>query len=150
MIHEESVMADPMPQPAPAPATDPALITFQVIEGGSRCQNQQLVDSLGYSYNIASKRSYATYWQCTHRPNKDNKCRASVVQRNGNFTIGSQQHNHNAESDKAAKIKIVAAIKKKALEEKFMPASKIVNEVNQSESTLFTLFLCMEVSELYV
>ena len=83
-------------------------------------------------------------------PNKDNKCRASVVQRNGNFTIGSQQHNHNAESDKAAKIKIVAAIKKKALEEKFMPASKIVNEVNQSESTLFTLFLCMEVSELYV
>ena len=150
VIHEESVMADPMPQPAPAPATDPALITFQVIEGGSRRQNQQLVDSRGYSYNIASKRSYSTYWQCTHLPNKDNKCRASVVQRNGNFTIGSQQHNHNAESDKAAKITIVAAIKKKALKEKFMPASKIVNEVNQSESTLFTLFLCMEVSELYV
>ena len=31
-----------------------------------------------------------------------------------------------------------------------MPASKIVNEINKSESTLFTLFLCMEVSELYV
>lgn len=149
-LSQGSVITDPMPQPAPAPANDPALITFQVIEGGSRRQNQQLVDSRGYSYNIASKRSYATYWQCTHRPNKDNKCRASVVQRNGNFTIGSQQHNHNAESDKAAKIKIVAAIKKKALEEKFMPAFKIVNEVNQSESTLFTLFLCMEVSELYV
>lgn len=126
VIHEESVMTDPMPQPAPAPATDPALITFQVVEGGSRRQNQQLVDSRGYSYNIASKRSYATYWQCTHRPNKDNKCCASVVQRNGNFTIGSQQHNHNAESDKAAKIKIVAAIKKKALEGKFMPASKLL------------------------
>ena len=88
-----------------------------------------LVDSLGFTYNLNGKRSYATYWQCTVRP-KDNPCKASVTQRDGRFQAGKNAHNHVAEVGAVKAKKIVSKVKEKALEDKFKPAAAIVNEVN--------------------
>lgn len=41
-----------------------------------------------FSYNIHSKRSYGTNWQCTVRPN-GNTGNASVVERNREYQAGS-------------------------------------------------------------
>ncbi|KXJ14014.1 hypothetical protein AC249_AIPGENE4116 [Exaiptasia diaphana] len=92
-------------------------------------RSRQLIDSRDFQYNISSVRSYATYWQCTQCPaNKALKCKGSVVERDGKFTCGKNQHNHDAEADMAQKVKIIAEIKRRAVKEKFLPASKIVND----------------------
>lgn len=103
-------------------------VTFQVIEKGTQRRKTSLVDSLGFTYNLQSRRSYATYWQCTVRP-KSNPCRASVIQRDGVFQPGKNAHNHVAEPGADIAAKIMAAVKDKALDDKFKPASAIVEEV---------------------
>ena len=80
------------------------------------------MDSLGYSYNVRSKRSYATYWQCTVRP-RGNACKATVIQRDGTFQAGANAHNHSSEPGAVTAAKIVKLVKEKALEDKFKPAS---------------------------
>ena len=103
-------------------------VTFQLVEEGSKRRKTKLVDSLGYSYNVRSKRSYATYWQCVVRP-RENACKATVIQRDGNFHSGENAHNHTAEVGAMTAAKIVNLVKEKALEDKFKPASAIVEEV---------------------
>ena len=44
-------------------------VTFHLVEQGTKRRKTMLVDSLGFTHNVNSKRSYATYWQCTVRPN---------------------------------------------------------------------------------
>lgn len=102
-------------------------VTFQLVEEGSKRRKTKLVDSLGYSYNVRSKRSYATYWQCVVRP-RENACKATVIQRDGNFHSGENAHNHTAEVGAMTAAKIVNLVKEKALEDKFKPASAIVEE----------------------
>ena len=103
-------------------------VTFQPVEEGSKRRKTKLVDSLGYSYNVRSKRSYATYWQCTVRP-RGNACKATVIQRDGTFQAGANAHNHYSEPGALTAAKIVKLVKEKALEDKFKPASAIVEEV---------------------
>ena len=96
-------------------------VTFQLIAA-------KLVDSLGCSYNVRSKRSYATYWQCTVRP-RGNACKATVIQRDRAFQAGTNAHNHSSEPGAVTAAKIVKLVKEKALEDKFKPASAVVEEV---------------------
>lgn len=112
---------------------------FQLVEEGTKRRRTKLVDSLGYNYNVTSKRSYATYWQCTHRP-KGNACRASVVQRDGTFKAGNAGHNHPAKAGTLRATKIIKAVKARALEEMSKPASAIVKEVNTNNCQEYLVF----------
>ena len=103
-------------------------VTFQLVGEGSKRRKTKLVDSLGYSYNVRSKRSYATYWQCTVRP-RGNACKATVIQQDGTFQAGANAHNHSSEPGAVTAAKIIKLVKEKALEDKFKPASAIVEEV---------------------
>lgn len=126
-IHEESSIMDPIPQPLAMPQAQP-VVTFEIVDEGSKRRKPKIVDSLGFSYNVLSRRKYATYWQCTVR-GKKNPCKASIIERDSTFTPGRAEHNHAAEIATATTAKIIAAVKKKAVNEKFMPANLIVNEV---------------------
>ena len=103
-------------------------ITFQVVEEGSKHHKTKLVDSLGYSYNVRSKWSYATYSQCTVRP-RGNACKATVIQQDGTFQAGTEAHNHSSEPEAVTAAKIVKLVKEKALEDKMKLASAMVGEV---------------------
>lgn len=85
-------------------------VTFQLVEEGSKRRKTKLVDSLGYSYNVRSKRSYSTYWQCVVRP-RGNACKATVIQRDGHFHSGDNGHNHPAEAGALKAAKIVNLVK---------------------------------------
>ena len=100
-------------------------VTFHTVESGTKRRKTSLIDSLGFSYNVHSRRPYATYWQCTV------PCKASVTERDGVFRPGQQSHNHTVEMGTATAAKIVSRVKSKALEEKFKPASAIVDEVTK-------------------
>ena len=103
-------------------------VTFELVEEGSKRRKTKLVGSLGLSYNVRSKRSYAKYWQCTVRP-RGNACKATVIQRDGTFQAETNVHNHSSEPGAVRAAKIVKLVKEKALEDKFKPASAIVEEV---------------------
>ena len=132
----ESSIAEPLPS-RDVIAHHRASVTYHLVEEGTKRGRAMLVDSLGFTYNVNAKRSYATYWQCTVRP-KGNPCKASVAERDGTFQAGKNSHNHSAEVGTATARKIVTTVKAKALENKFKPASAIVNEVINS------LVLCVK------
>ena len=60
---------------------------------------------------------------------RGNACKATVIQRDGNFRSGEIFHNHPAEAGAMTAAKIVNLVKENALENKFKPASAIVEEV---------------------
>ena len=103
-------------------------IAFQLVEEGTMHRKTKLVDSLRYSYNVRSKWSYATYWQCTVHP-RGNACKATVIQQDGTFQAGTKAHYHSSEPGAVTAAKIVKLVKEKALEDKFKPASAMVEEV---------------------
>lgn len=106
-----------------------APITYNIVDDGTKRRKAKLMDSIGFTYNVHSQRSYATYWQCTVRP-KGNPCKASVIERDGVYQVGKTVHNHQVEVGAFTAAKIMATVKTKALEDKFRPASAIVQEVN--------------------
>ncbi|RMX50850.1 hypothetical protein pdam_00017260 [Pocillopora damicornis] len=59
----------------------------------------------------------------------------TVAERDGTFHAGKNSHNHTAEFEAAIARKIVYTDKTKALENKFKPASAILNEVLSDELT---------------
>ena len=81
---EEPSILEPVPEEPPIVAEP---VTFTLVENGTSRGKTSLVDSLGFTYNVHSKRPYATYWQCTMRP-KGNPCKASVTERDGTFQAG--------------------------------------------------------------
>ncbi len=113
-------------------------VTYHVVENGTKRRKISLVDSVGFTYNVHSKRTYTTYWQCTVRP-KGNPCKASVIERNGSFQAGKSVHNHNVEAGALTAAKVVAEVKRKALEDKFRPALAIVDEVKKMFFNIFEL-----------
>ena len=121
----ESSIEDPVPGEVIAEIQP---VTFQIVESGTKRRKTSLIDSLGFSYNVHSRRPYATYWQCTVRP-KGSRCKASVTERDGVFRPGQHKHNHTVEVGAATAAKIVSRVKNKALEDKFKSASAIVDEV---------------------
>jgi hypothetical protein len=126
LLAEESSIQDP---PIGNIVVDHASVTYKIVDEGTKRRKICLLDSIGFSYNIHSKRSYATYWQCTVRP-KGNPCKASVIERNGAYQKGKSAHNHQVEAGAFTAAQVMATVKTKALEDKFRPASAIVEEVH--------------------
>ena len=124
--NEEPSILEPVPEGEPPLVTEP--VTFQLVERGTKRGKTSLVDSHGFTNNVHSRRPYATYWQCTMRP-KGNPCKASVTERDGTSQAGKSAHNHAVEMGAVTAAKIISTVKSKALEDKFKPASAIVNEV---------------------
>ena len=52
-----------------------------------------------------------------------------MTERDGTFQAGKSAHNHAVEMGAVTAAKIISTVKSKALEDKFKPASAIVNEV---------------------
>ena len=105
----------------------PPSITFQIVEGSSVRGQNKLFDSRGYSYCIKRRRPNATDWQCSIR-GKLNRCPGSVIQRSGSFHLGND-HNHVGNVGLPVAARVKTAIKRKAEDDIFRPASSIVNEV---------------------
>ena len=106
----------------------PEQLTYRTIDDGTIHRKKKLVDSRGFTYNVKERGKETTYWQCTVRP-KGNYCRATVIERNGQFVMGKQSHNHPPATGAVTATKIVAAVKEQALQDVFKPASAIVEEV---------------------
>ena len=123
------------PEPVPFHQQPDVPTSFHLVEEGSQRRKTKLVDSLGFSYNIRSKRPYATYWQCTVRP-KGNHCKATVIERVGVFTAGQAAHNHPQPVGTYTAAKIISTVKRKAVADVFKPASAIVDEVIVSKITI--------------
>ena len=87
---------------------------------------QSAIDSRGYSYNVKRRTKTAVIWQCTVR--KGNYCKAAVKEVDGAFHE-TQVHDHQPAVGAATVAKVVSAVKRKALENVFKPASAIVQEV---------------------
>lgn len=58
-----------------------------------------------------------------------NPCRATVIERGGEYILGKQQHNHNGQVGAEVAAKIISRVRKEAEVEYFKPASAIVNAV---------------------
>ena len=114
-----------MPEPCDITAQP---LTYHLVDSGTKRGRNKLVDNLGFTYNISRKRPYATYWQCTVRP-RGNQCKATVTERDGQFTAGKISHNHAVQVGALSSAKIVAEVKQKAMKDKYRPASAIVDEV---------------------
>ena len=84
------------------------------------------IDSRGYSYNVKRRTKTAVIWQCTVR--KGHYCKATVKEVDGAFHE-TQVHDHQPAVGAATAAKVVSAVKRKALEDIFKPASAIVQEV---------------------
>ncbi|XP_041353136.1 uncharacterized protein LOC121371368 [Gigantopelta aegis] len=90
-VHENSIQ-DPSPMEVPL---GPQEMAFRIIEKGTQRGKPLLVDSRGYTYTIQDGRKAPAlvYWWCSVR-SSNNRCRATVAQRNDTFQIGRHQHNH--------------------------------------------------------
>ncbi|RMX55459.1 hypothetical protein pdam_00024764 [Pocillopora damicornis] len=66
--------------PTPSSINDSQAVglSLNIVREGSQRKKARLIDSQGFTYNVSSRRPYATYWQCTVRP-KGNYCKASVI-----------------------------------------------------------------------
>ena len=111
----------------------PPPLTFGVVEGASKRGQQKLFDSHGYSYCVKRRRNAITYWHCSFQ-GKSNHCPASVIQCPEGFTVGVEQ-NHAGEVGLPETAKLTTAIKRKATDDLFRPASAIVDEVLQGMGT---------------
>lgn len=103
-------------------------ITYYLVDSGTKRGRNKLIDNLGFTYNISKKRPYATYWQCTVCP-QGNQCKATVTERDGQFTVGKTAHNHAVQVGALTSAEIVSEVKEKAMKDKYRPASAIVDEV---------------------
>ncbi|KAK2567851.1 hypothetical protein P5673_007735 [Acropora cervicornis] len=108
--------------------TEPAAheVTYEIVEEGSRQQHRKLINSWEHSYNINRRKKTAVIWQCTVR--KGHYCKATVKEVDGAFHK-TQVHDHQPAVGAATVAKVVSAVKRKALEDIFKPASAIVQEV---------------------
>ena len=68
-------------------------LTYRIIDDGTIHRKKKLIDSRGFTYNVEERGKETTCWQSTVRP-KGNYCRATVKERNGQFVMGKQSHNH--------------------------------------------------------
>ena len=84
-------------------------VNYRLVEQRTKRGRAMLLDSLGFTYNINSKRPYATYWQCTVLP-RGNYCKALVTERHGTFHARKNSPNHSAEVGAVTARKIVTNV----------------------------------------
>ena len=102
----EDLAAEPDLLPQQPPETAYHLVQEDTIRGKTK-----LVTNTGYTYNIRKRRPNGTLdWQCTVR-RKDHRCKASVIQRDGEFFPGIHAHNHPGEFGILASTQIQARVK---------------------------------------
>ena len=121
----------------------PAVVTYEVIKDGLQKGKEKLADSEGYTYTVKAKRANGNrVWTCSVR-NKSMWCKASVLEKAGSFTQGSQPHIHSAQLGAATAARISTAVKKIAATEIFTSAAEIVNKVLLINA-MFSLCLKMQ------
>ncbi|XP_033115326.1 uncharacterized protein LOC117115577 [Anneissia japonica] len=87
-----------------------------------------LVDSIGYQYNKkVDKRRADVTWRCSVR-SKTVMCRATVLERNGEFVRGSQRHICTAEPCREAVALLRRDIKASAIARPFDSAAEIIEQ----------------------
>ncbi|XP_067056059.1 uncharacterized protein [Acropora muricata] len=109
VLEEESLAEPTMLSVDPAPEQ----LTYQIIDEGTIHRKKKLIDSRGFTYNVKERGKETTYWPCTVRP-KGNYCRATVKERNAQFTTGKQSHNHPPVAGAITATKILTAVKEQA------------------------------------
>ena len=121
----------------------PAVVTYEVIKDGSQKGKEKLADNEGYTYTVKAKRANGNrVWTCSVR-NKSMWCKASVLEKAGSFTQGSQPHIHSAQLGAATAARISTAVKKIAATKIFTSAAEIVNKVLLINA-MFSLCLKMQ------
>jgi hypothetical protein len=102
-------------------------LTFNKVDLGTKRGKINLFDSRGYAYNVKRKYPYSTEWQCTVR-SKHVKCRATVSERGGIFSVGKFDHCHQPTKGEMIKSSIAATVKQVASAQVFKSAGSIVQE----------------------
>ena len=123
-IHENSTEDEPIPENLP----DNQPVTWEVVASGTIRGKPRLHSSDGYTYTVRKTTKSATYWTCSIRQ-KNNKCRASVVQYNGvHHSRQEYSHNHSPTPGLLGATKVSVAIKERCEQDDFTSASQIVEE----------------------
>uniref|UniRef100_K1QFE7 FLYWCH-type domain-containing protein n=1 Tax=Magallana gigas TaxID=29159 RepID=K1QFE7_MAGGI len=74
------------------------------------------------------QRGESTYWWCSVRP-KEDRCKATIIQKGNNFLPGHQLHNHPAKTGSHIAAVITRDVKKQAKANIFRAARTIVEEI---------------------
>ena len=86
--------------------------SFEIITGGSERGKDMLLDGLGYKYTVHHKYPNSTTWRCTARRNKHHQntgkpdCGATVREKDGNFSSGTNPHHCDRDQGVNIKMKI--------------------------------------------
>ncbi|KAK7066092.1 hypothetical protein SK128_004694 [Halocaridina rubra] len=89
-LHENSIRVDTnIPEVLP----EDSPITWTVVATGTKRMKPRLHDSRGYTYTVRGKTAMSTYWWCSIRQ-KDNRCPATVTEKDNSFKPGANPHNH--------------------------------------------------------
>ncbi|XP_050734848.1 uncharacterized protein LOC127007680 [Eriocheir sinensis] len=123
-VHEKSIENKPLSKEN---LTDNQPVTWEVVPGGTKRGKPRLHSSDGHTYTIRKGTESVTYWTCSIRQ-KDNKCRASVVQRGVTFKPGQHTHSHPATPGLLAATTVSVAVKKRCAQDYFTSATQIVEE----------------------
>lgn len=124
----ESSLLDSDPEDPDQSTDSNSPLPWQIVEGGTNRGKKRLIDSAGYSYVVSKNRPTATDWVCSIR-NKTVKCAARVTQRGDSFTAGINTHCHPAVAGTAVATKIKVASQRQAINQPFVSAGKIVDDV---------------------
>ena len=133
---EPSLIEPPVGSIEPGPKE----VNFELVEEASKKRGTKLIDSQGYTYNVRRRTQSATVWQCSVRT-KSAYCQATVKHIKDEFII-TQIHNHEPAVGAVTAAKVVTAVKQKALEDVFKPASAIVQEVSY-QSVKHRIYQCL-------
>ncbi|CAH1271088.1 ZNF782 [Branchiostoma lanceolatum] len=102
-------------------------VTFTFIDKGTKRGGDLLTDSFGYAYTVKRKRTNVRYWVCQKRPTGE-RCPASLIERDGGYKRGDNNHDHPPVVNCETNIKIQAEVRKKALADVSKSAHTIVKE----------------------
>lgn len=104
-------------------------LTWTLVKGATERSGCRLINSLGYSYILLrkGKKDGTAYWRCSKRNSA--QCKARVNQHGDRFTPGANEHVCSVSRGIDVKTKVQVACLKRAREQPFTAARRIVDEV---------------------
>ena len=117
-VQDQSMEADEAPE-------------WQLIDTGSQKGKQKLIHHSRWSFVMKQTRATVRYWRCSVR---SSKCPALVSERDGVFTAGSAQHNHQPIAGIDFSTKLSTTAKNKGKEKVFDSAMSIIEDILLQES----------------
>ncbi|XP_065928228.1 uncharacterized protein [Magallana gigas] len=123
-LQENSLIEDAIGPVVP----DNTPVTYSVEEETSQRGKKKLLTSDGFSFTVRLQRGESTYWWCSVRP-KEDRCKATIIQKGNNFLPGHQLHNHPAKPGSHIAAVITRDVKKQAKANIFRAARTIVEEI---------------------